>query len=137
VARLAGAVGERMGLPAEARVQLRQAAELHDIGKLGIPEEILDKPGPLDAEEWTFVRRHPLIGERIIGRRPRPGVGGQAGPLHPRASGRHRLPRRAVRRPDPPGARIIAVVDAFSELVVELVWPSEPSPAVAGDPGGS
>jgi two-component system cell cycle response regulator len=59
-----------MGLPAEARVQLRQAAELHDIGKLGIPEEILDKPGPLDAEEWTFVRRHPLIGERIIGAAP-------------------------------------------------------------------
>jgi HD domain len=70
-------------------------------------------------------------------RRPRPGVGAK-------------LVRSTHERPDgtgspnglsgdqiPLGARIIAVVDAFSELVVELVWPSEPSPAVAGDPGGS
>jgi hypothetical protein len=49
---------------------MRQAAELHDVGKLAIPEELLHKPGPLDAEEWALVRRHPLIGERIIGAAP-------------------------------------------------------------------
>jgi two-component system cell cycle response regulator len=76
VARLVDAVTDRLGLKAEERVQARQAAELHDIGKLGLPEGILHKPGPLDPEEWAFVRRHPLIGERIIGAappwRPRP-----------------------------------------------------------------
>ncbi|HJW64374.1 MAG TPA: diguanylate cyclase, partial [Actinomycetes bacterium] len=70
VARLAEAMRERIGLPAEERAQLRQAAELHDVGKLAIPEEILHKPGPLSPEEWAFVRRHPLVGERIIGAAP-------------------------------------------------------------------
>jgi diguanylate cyclase (GGDEF)-like protein len=170
VARLAEAVGERMGLPAEERVQLRQAAELHDIGKLGIPDDILAKPGPLDAEEWAFVRRHPLIGERIIG-------------AAPALAAAAKLVRSTHERPDgtgypdglageelPLGARIIAVcdaytamtsprphapprtlpealaelrrcagtqfdpgvVDAFSELVVELVGPASPAEAVAG-----
>jgi diguanylate cyclase (GGDEF)-like protein len=69
-ARLAEAVGARMQLATEDRQQLRQAAELHDVGKLGIPDEILTKPGPLEPEEWLFVRRHPLIGARIIGAAP-------------------------------------------------------------------
>jgi diguanylate cyclase (GGDEF)-like protein len=70
VARLVDAVAERMGLPAEDRAQLRQAAELHDVGKMAIPEQVLHKPAPLDEDEWAFVRRHPLIGERIIGAAP-------------------------------------------------------------------
>jgi two-component system, cell cycle response regulator len=70
VARLAEAIGERMGLLNQDQAELRQAAELHDVGKLAIPEELLRKPGPLDAEEWAFMRRHPLIGERIIGAAP-------------------------------------------------------------------
>jgi two-component system cell cycle response regulator len=57
-------------LSSEDHAQLRQAAELHDVGKLGIPEQILHKPGPLDPEEWAFVRRHTLIGERIIAAAP-------------------------------------------------------------------
>jgi two-component system cell cycle response regulator len=59
LARLAEAIGQRMGLVDGDRAQLRHAAELHDVGKLAIPEELLHKPGPLDAEEWAFVRRHP------------------------------------------------------------------------------
>jgi two-component system, cell cycle response regulator len=90
VARLVDAVADRLGLPADERTQTRQAADLHDIGKLGIPEGILDKPGPLDPEELAFVRRHTLIGERISAP-PRPGRGGQAGPLNPRAPRRRRL----------------------------------------------
>ena len=45
---------------------MRAAAELHDVGKLALPEAILAKPGPLDDEEWELVREHTLIGERII-----------------------------------------------------------------------
>jgi two-component system cell cycle response regulator len=116
VARLAEAIGERMGLSNEDQAQLRQAAELHDVGKLAVPEELLDKPGPLDAEEWAFVRRHPLIGERIIGAAPA---------LAPAA----RLVRSTHERfdgsghPDglagdqiPLGARIITVCDAFTAM---------------------
>ena len=46
------------------------AAELHEVGKLAIPDSILRKPGPLSGEEWQFVRRHPLIGERILSSAP-------------------------------------------------------------------
>jgi two-component system, cell cycle response regulator len=59
-----------MGLTGEEQQQLQQAAELHDVGKVAIPDAILHKPGPLDEEEWAFVRRHTLIGERIIGAAP-------------------------------------------------------------------
>ena len=69
VAELAVAIGERLALPPEELEDLRQAAELHDMGKVAIPDAILDKPGPLDEAEWEFMRRHTIIGERIL--RPR------------------------------------------------------------------
>jgi HD-GYP domain-containing protein (c-di-GMP phosphodiesterase class II) len=49
---------------------LVRAAELHDVGKIAIPEEILHKPGPLDELEWELMRKHTLIGERILGAAP-------------------------------------------------------------------
>ncbi len=70
VANLAVAVGARLGLDGEALAQLKQAALLHDIGKIGIPDTVLSKPGPLSEEEWTFIRRHTIIGERILAASP-------------------------------------------------------------------
>lgn len=58
-------LAERVGLSEEERDVLRGAAILHDIGKIGVPEEILRKPGLLTAAEFHQVRRHPAIGERI------------------------------------------------------------------------
>jgi HD-GYP domain-containing protein (c-di-GMP phosphodiesterase class II) len=52
---------------------IRLAARLHDVGKAAIPAAILNKPGPLDEREWEFMRRHPLIGERIVLSLPRRG----------------------------------------------------------------
>ena len=66
VARLARVVGERMGLPDEELQELVLAAELHDVGKLAIPDAILSKPGPLTADECAFAHHHTLIGERIL-----------------------------------------------------------------------
>jgi two-component system, cell cycle response regulator len=113
VARLADALGRRLGLPADAQTQLRQAAELHDVGKMGIPEQILHKPGRLDPDEWTFVRRHPLIGERIIAAAP---ALAQAAKLvrstHERFDGSG-YPDGLAGEQIPLGARIIAVCDAF------------------------
>ena len=63
---LAVATAEALGLTPEEIEHVRHASELHDVGKVAIPDAILGKPGPLTEEEWTFVRRHPIIGERII-----------------------------------------------------------------------
>jgi diguanylate cyclase (GGDEF)-like protein len=65
-ADLAGAVCQQLNVPAADAARIRQAAQLHDIGKVGIPEEILRKPGPLTPQEWTFIQQAPAIGERII-----------------------------------------------------------------------
>jgi two-component system cell cycle response regulator len=66
VATLARAVGRELGLDAEDLDVVVRAAELHDIGKVAIPDAILDKAGELDADEWAFVRQHTIIGERIV-----------------------------------------------------------------------
>ncbi len=66
VAAHAVAVGRRMGLDIADLDVLVRAAELQDIGKLAIPDSILGKRGPLTEAEWEVVRRHPVIGERIV-----------------------------------------------------------------------
>jgi putative two-component system response regulator len=59
------ALGERLGLPQEECVALRRAGVVHDVGKIGVPEHILIKRGPLSDEEWAIMKKHPLTGERI------------------------------------------------------------------------
>lgn len=59
-------IARAMELSEQSREILHNACQLHDIGKIGIPEEILHKPGPLTKEEWRTIRSHPVIGERII-----------------------------------------------------------------------
>src|SRR2546428_8038831 len=65
-AAMARAVGRRLGLVDDALRFLEYGALLHDIGKIGIPGYILNKPGPLDDEEAAIMREHPVIGERIV-----------------------------------------------------------------------
>ena len=121
VAELAEAVGAR-ARPRRARssTDVRRAAELHDIGKIAIPDAILDKPGPLDDDEWEFMRRHTLIGERILGAAP----GARA--ASPSSSARATSAGTARGYPDglageeiPLGARIIAVCDAYDAMVTD------------------
>lgn len=66
VTRIALDIGREMGLSADQRRALRSGALLHDIGKIGVPRQILDKPSTLDEEEVRAIRSHPLIGERIL-----------------------------------------------------------------------
>jgi diguanylate cyclase (GGDEF)-like protein len=70
VATLADAVARQLGLDRGQVDEVRIAAELHDVGKVAIPDDILMKQGPLDAAEWEFMRRHTIIGERIVGAAP-------------------------------------------------------------------
>jgi diguanylate cyclase (GGDEF)-like protein len=65
-AELATAVGRELGMRPEALDEVARAAELHDVGKMAIPDAILEKTGPLDDAEWSFMRRHTIIGERIL-----------------------------------------------------------------------
>ena len=68
--RLAVEVGRRMGMAGGDLQRLEQVATLHDIGKLGIPTQILQSTEPLSPEEWAIVRQHPLIGEQILAKVP-------------------------------------------------------------------
>ncbi len=70
VARLATQIGEAMGLPPEALRILYQAGLLHDVGKIGIPDAILNKPGRLTPSEFELVKTHPVLSEDIVGRIP-------------------------------------------------------------------
>jgi putative nucleotidyltransferase with HDIG domain len=70
VADLAGLTAGALGMNREEVEEVRRAAELHDIGKVAIPEMILEKAGPLDPQEWWEIRRHTLIGERIVAAAP-------------------------------------------------------------------
>lgn len=67
---LVRAVGRGLGLSDDDLQDLTLAAELHEVGKLAIPDSILRKPGPLTEDDWQFVRRYPLIGERILSSAP-------------------------------------------------------------------
>ena len=101
VATLSVEIGRELVLGPEALQALEYGGILHDIGKIGIPDAILVKAGPLAPAEMALVQGHPRIGAEIVagveflsGRRPRD-------PEPPRAVGRHRLPRPARRRGDP------------------------------------
>jgi len=66
VAELSVRVGSAMGISGGELGALRRAAELHDIGKVAIPDAVLEKPGPLTDEEWRFMHQHTVLGERIL-----------------------------------------------------------------------
>ncbi len=66
VAGLARQIALRLGLPAQSAEIIAQAALLHDLGKIGVPERILRKPSALTPEEWEIMRRHPVTGAQIV-----------------------------------------------------------------------
>ena len=70
VAAYAEAIAREMGLPEREQIRLRRAGLLHDVGKLSVPNRILDKPGKLEADEWDLVKRHPHFSYEILARVP-------------------------------------------------------------------
>jgi len=119
VAELAVRVGERLGLADERRQQVFHAAQLHDVGKIAIPDAIISKPSALDETEWEFMRQHTVIGQRIIDAAPAlDGVGELVRSSHERWDGGG-YPDGLVGEQIPLGARIVAVCDAFDAMVSE------------------
>jgi two-component system, cell cycle response regulator len=119
VAETAEALARRLGVPEGERHAVRQAAELHDIGKVAIPDAILAKPGPLDEHEWAFVRRHTEIGERILAAAPSLSrVGKLVRHTHERWDGSG-YPDGLAGTEIPLGSRIVSVCDAFDAMVGE------------------
>jgi putative two-component system response regulator len=131
LAEYAFRLGQRLGLPADQLKALRRAGFLHDLGKIAVPEAILLKRGPLTPEEWTVMRQHPVVGERIC---------------QPLRSMRLVLPiiRHHHERWDGSGypdglasevipltARILQIVDVFDALVVERPYRAAMPPAEA------
>ena len=117
VADLAAATAVQLGLPAEEVARTRIAAELHDIGKTAIPAAILEKPGPLNEREWEFIKRHTLIGERIVAAAPALAhIAPVVRSSHERQDGLG-YPDGLCADAIPLGARIVAVVDAFDAMV--------------------
>ena len=66
VVALSVKVARRLGLSEEEVAEIEQTALLHDVGKIGVPDSVLNKPGPLDEGEWEEMRQHPAIGGRIV-----------------------------------------------------------------------
>jgi diguanylate cyclase (GGDEF)-like protein/PAS domain S-box-containing protein len=120
-----------LDLPEELATPVLQAAALHDVGKVGIPDAILQKPAALDESEWTFIRAHTVIGERILSSAP---ALAQAAKLvrstHERFDGKG-YPDGLAGTDIPLGARIIAVCDAYDAMTTDRPYRTAMSPEVA------
>jgi putative two-component system response regulator len=115
----AAALGRALGLTAPECDLILHAAPMHDIGKIGIPDRILLKPGPLDADEWVIMKRHPAIGAELLS--------GSTSELmqmaemiahchHEKWDGSG-YPRGIAGEAIPLAARIVAVCDVFDALL--------------------
>jgi diguanylate cyclase (GGDEF)-like protein len=116
VADLASALAAEAGLVGSAAKVVRAAAELHDVGKLALPEALLLKPEPLDDSEWKLVRQHTLIGERIVSRAEGfEEVARTVRSTHERWDG-HGYPDGLAGAEIPVAARIVAISDAYDAM---------------------
>jgi two-component system cell cycle response regulator len=116
VTQLAVAVGRELGLDRSDVEHIRLAAQLHDIGKVAIPDEILNKPDALDEAEWAFMKRHTLIGERILLEAPALAPVAQlVRSSHERADGGG-YPDGLAGDEIPLASRIVAVADSFDAM---------------------
>jgi HD-GYP domain-containing protein (c-di-GMP phosphodiesterase class II) len=120
VVDLAVEVAEELGLGAAARRNVEFGALLHDVGKLSVPKEIINKPGPLDEHEWEIVRRHTIEGQKLLDQ-----IGGFMGEVgtivrasHERYDGGG-YPDGLLGEAIPFEARVVSCCDAFSAMTTD------------------
>jgi two-component system cell cycle response regulator len=131
VAELAAATGRQLGLVTDESREIALAARVHDIGKAAVPDGILNKPGPLDRDEWEIMRRHPAAGERIL--RAAPALAGVAHIVrcsHERIDGTG-YPDGLAGDAIPLGARVVAVCDAFNAIISDRPFATRRTPQQA------
>ncbi len=116
VARMAALVAQRIGLPRPEIKRIEQAAALHDIGKIGVSDAVLSKPGPLTDDEWVEMRRHPLLGYEIVADIEALQHAAQIIHCHHERYDGRGYPRGLKGEEIPIGARIFAVVDSYDAM---------------------
>ena len=131
VGDLASTMARCIGLDGEDIDLIARGAQLHDIGKMAVPDAILRKPGPLDDREWQVMREHTLTGERIVSSAPSllP-VAKLVRSSHERWDGGG-YPDGLIAEEIPLGARIIALCDAFEAMIEDRPWAGRRTPAEA------
>jgi two-component system, cell cycle response regulator len=133
VANLAGIVGRRIGLQDDELNAVVRAAEFHDVGKILVPDAILNKPGPLTEDELAVLRRHAVAGERILAGAAEPDpIPRLVRASHERWDGSG-YPDGLRGEDIPLGARIIAICDAYDAMTHERPYRPARSAAEALD----
>jgi HD-GYP domain-containing protein (c-di-GMP phosphodiesterase class II) len=115
VARHATSVARMLGLPREQVARIAAAAAIHDVGKLGMPAEVLNKPGRLTEAEYEIVRRHPVKGSELVAPLHDPELTAIVLHHHERIDGLG-YPDGLAGEEIPLGARIVAVADTFDAV---------------------
>ncbi len=112
-------IASAMGLPTEEIEHLRYAAPMHDIGKLGIPDKILQKPGKLTAEEWVIMKQHTSIGARMFhsSKSPLLKAASEIALTHHEKFDGSGYPHGLKGKDIPISGRIIAAADIFDAIV--------------------
>jgi putative nucleotidyltransferase with HDIG domain len=119
VSDLARRVAKRLGIDGGEMWLLMMAARLHDVGKIGVPDEILNKPGPLDEDEWKLMRRHAELGADIVSKvRGLEPVARFVRSHHERWDGRG-YPDGLAGSDIPLGSRVIGACDAFHAMTTD------------------
>jgi two-component system cell cycle response regulator len=131
VAQLAARVARRLELSGEALDEVYRAAQLHDIGKVGIPDAILNKGSDLTDGDWEFISNHTILGERILQGAPalRP-IARLVRASHERWDGTG-YPDRLRGEEIPLGARIVSVCDAYEAMTSNRTYRPAVSPYIA------
>ena len=131
VSELATAVGRGLEMDRSELIVLARAAELHDIGKVAIPDAILEKPGPLNDEEWAFMKQHTILGERILASAPALAQVAQiVGLSHEHFDGSG-YPNGLAGDAIPLAARVILACDAYEAMTSERPYAPALSDAAA------
>jgi HD-GYP domain-containing protein (c-di-GMP phosphodiesterase class II) len=107
-----------LGLPAERVERIESAGVLHDLGKLGIADAILYKPGPLDDHEWREIKRHPEVGARILEHAGLLDIAAWVRSHHERVDGLG-YPDALADREIPLEAKVLAVADAYEAMIAD------------------
>jgi diguanylate cyclase (GGDEF)-like protein len=121
VGRYARSIAVELEMDPDAVERLHLAGVLHDIGKIGIPDAILQKPGPLDEAEWHEMRKHPELGARILEGANLDDIAGWVLAHHERPDGAG-YPSGLARTQIPLEARILSVVDAYEAMTNDRVY---------------